>query len=71
MRFYAKKHGLDYETSDWIGQYLFGLKDRAIPKLLPCVKEKNPYIDGTLDVNSDTCIKNIDIWDTFNMILAI
>ena len=65
LRDYARKHGLDYETSSWPGQYLFGHKDNPISVKLPQIKEKTPFAEGTFDINSGQCLSNVDIGGYF------
>lgn len=40
LRTYAKRYGLDYECSPWVGQYLFGHADPPVTHNLPIVDER-------------------------------
>ncbi|MBW8001523.1 MAG: hypothetical protein FVQ80_05825 [Planctomycetes bacterium] len=65
LRDYARKHDLDYETSGWVGQHLFGHKDNPVSAELPQVKEKTPFAEGTFDINSGQRLSNVDIGGYF------
>ncbi|MDB5105021.1 MAG: methyltransferase FkbM family [Fibrobacteres bacterium] len=39
MRIYSDKYGLRFETYDWIGKRLFGLKEARISRILPFILE--------------------------------
>jgi FkbM family methyltransferase len=49
LRIYAKEHHLVIETPEWIGQYLFGHKDRPISQELPQIRVEGRAADLLAD----------------------
>ncbi len=49
LRIYAKEHHLVLETPEWIGQYLFGHKDRPISRDFPQVRVEGRSADLLAD----------------------
>ena len=61
LKIYAQENSLSVETPKWIGQELFGHKDREISEDLPEVSENdNEFILGNTEV-----LKNVDIHGEF------
>ncbi|NEP03549.1 MAG: FkbM family methyltransferase [Okeania sp. SIO4D6] len=61
LKIYAQENGLSVETPKWIGQELFGHKDREISEDLPEVWENdNEFILGNTEI-----LKNVDIHGEF------
>ncbi|MEM1172777.1 MAG: FkbM family methyltransferase, partial [Cyanobacteria bacterium P01_H01_bin.35] len=61
LKIYAQENGLSVETPAWVGQELFGHKDREISEYLPLVVENNNEIfPGNGEVG-----KNVDIQGEF------
>ncbi|BCS55957.1 hypothetical protein GSbR_13200 [Geobacter sp. SVR] len=48
LRIFARQHGYELETSDWIGQWLFDHHDPAVTRQLPLVKEKSNILSEAL-----------------------
>ncbi|NET44321.1 FkbM family methyltransferase [Okeania sp. SIO2B3] len=61
LKIYAQENGLSVEAPKWIGQELFGHKDREISEDLPEVSENdNEFILGNTKI-----LKNVDIHGNF------
>ncbi|MGK7920533.1 MAG: FkbM family methyltransferase [Trichodesmium sp.] len=61
LKIYAQENGLSVETPKWIGQKLFGHKDREISEDLPLVVEQeNEIFPGNGEL-----LKNVDIQGDF------
>jgi tetratricopeptide (TPR) repeat protein len=67
LKIYAKEHNLMTETSEWIGQYLFGHNDPPISHKLPEVRvqPKTDYMADALIPKSQTPFNNVDFWGYF------
>ena len=61
LNIYSQENGLSIKTPKWLGQDLFGHKDREIDEDLPVVVEKNNKI---FPGNGEIC-KNVDIQGYF------
>ncbi|MCL2932120.1 MAG: FkbM family methyltransferase, partial [Trichodesmium sp. MAG_R03] len=61
LNIYSQENGLSIKTPKWLGQELFGHKDREIDEDLPVVVEKNNKI---FPGNGEIC-KNVDIQGYF------
>ena len=61
LNIYSQENGLSIKTPKWLGQDLFGHKDREIDEDLPVVVEKNNKI---FSGNGEIC-KNVDIQGYF------
>lgn len=68
LNIYAKQHQLKLQTSEWIGQYLFGHQDPVVSRELPQVKDPYSEIDDlakAIKDNSITPYTNVDFWGYF------
>ena len=68
LKIYAKEHQLKLQTSEWIGQYLFGHQEPVVSRDLPQVKDPYSEIDDlakALNDNSITPYTNVDFWAYF------
>ncbi|MEZ2279041.1 MAG: FkbM family methyltransferase [Microcoleus sp.] len=68
LKIYAKEHQLKLQTSEWIGQYLFGHQEPVISRDLPQVKDPYSEIDDlakAIKDNSITPYTNVDFWGYF------
>jgi FkbM family methyltransferase len=68
LKIYAKEHQLKLQTSEWIGQYLFGHQEPVVSRELPQVKDPYSEIDDlakSLKDNSTTPYTNVDFWGYF------
>ncbi|MEY3866720.1 MAG: hypothetical protein RLZZ338_611 [Cyanobacteriota bacterium] len=68
LRIYAKEHQLKLQTSEWIGQYLFGHQEPVVSRDLPQVKDPYSEIDDlakAIKDNSITPYSNVDFWGYF------
>ena len=67
LKIYSKEHNFRVETSNWIGQYLFGHNDPPILNKLPQVREQPmPYkLSESKILNSQKPLKNVDFFGFF------
>lgn len=65
LRMYAQKHGMSIETSEWIGQKIFGLNDPPVSRRLPTVYDWSNDINKALMPNASRVFKNTNIWGWF------
>lgn len=65
LRIYAKEYNLRVETPAWIGQYLFGHKDKPISQQLPVVIEETNELTEACIPNAKTPFRNVDFWGYF------
>ncbi len=61
LKIYAQENGLSVETPAWVGQELFGHKDKEISEDLPVVAENN----NELFPSNGEILKNVDIQGEF------
>lgn len=65
LKIYAQQHHLRVQTSNWIGQYIFGHNDPAIAKQLPIVVDSSNNIEKSDIYSAKGTYKNIDFWGYF------
>ena len=67
LRMYAQQCSLHYEVPEWIGRYLFDLRDAlATDDALPSVSDDNPGLLDALHGTSATPLTNVDLVGYFN-----
>ena len=66
LRICAKYYNLDFETSDWIGEYLFGHHDVKISSDLPLIKEEEIFLSSEYNLAKDSnSLRNVDLYGYF------
>jgi tetratricopeptide (TPR) repeat protein len=65
LKIYSKEHNLMVETSEWIGQYLFGHNDPPISQFLPVVREYSYPFHNAILPGASMPLKNVDFFGYF------
>jgi FkbM family methyltransferase len=65
LKSYAREHDLAVETSEWIGQFLFGTQDAQISQRRPVILEQTNRLDQALIPVAPLPYKNVDFWGYF------
>lgn len=65
LRLYAQQYGLCIEVPEWVGEFLFGLKDRTISAMRPEVREEHNILGESAIVNRAAPFRNVDFWGYF------
>jgi FkbM family methyltransferase len=68
LKIYAREYGLQAETPEWLGKYLFGAADPPVVRELPFIKEETVNFSGPspkFSLNSKDPLFNYDIWGYF------
>uniref|UniRef100_B8HU12 Methyltransferase FkbM family n=1 Tax=Cyanothece sp. (strain PCC 7425 / ATCC 29141) TaxID=395961 RepID=B8HU12_CYAP4 len=65
LKLYAQEHNFHVETPNWIGQILFGHRDRPLSSKLPMVVEETNQLEQAQIPYTTPPYKHVDFWGYF------